>query len=124
MIQKGAHQSYFDARVPRDGHSAQELARLAGKHWAAEDLHPSLAPCRRRLTKISDEGRRRLGVTACANFDGGTSSSFSVSLGRGASKGTGHTHSVAVSLKDGNAQDVFAVKISQDILDVYGIYGL
>ena len=48
----------------------------------------------------------------------GRPTSFSVSLGRAANKEAGHTHSVAVSLKDGNAQDVFAVKISQDA--VYG----
>ena len=51
---KVAHQSHSDARVPRGGHSAQELARLAGKHWAAEDLQPPLAPRRRRRA-----GRRR-----------------------------------------------------------------
>lgn len=71
-------------------------------------------PCRRRLTKMSDEGGRRLGITACADFEGGTSSSFEVSLGRAANKESEHEHSVAISLKDGNAQDVFAVKISQD----------
>ena len=77
-------------------------------------------PCRRRLdgTKMTDEEHRRLGVTACVDFNGGTSTSFSVSLGRAINKEAEHTHSVAISLKDGNVQDVFAVKISQDA--VYG----
>ena len=77
-------------------------------------------PCRRRLNgaKVSGEERRRLGVTACVDFEGGTSSSFSVSLGRAANKESEHEHSVAVSMKDDNIQDVFAVKISQDV--IYG----
>ena len=62
---------------------------------------------------MSDEERRRLGVKPALDFDGGTDFVFGI-VGRAASKGSGHTHSVAVSLKDGNAQDVFAVKISQD----------
>ena len=77
-------------------------------------------PCRRRLdgTKMSDEERRRLGAKGCLNFQGGTATAFSVSLGRGATKETERSHAIAVNLGDGNAQDVFAVKISQDT--VYG----
>ena len=87
---------------------------------AAAPTESATNPCRRRLdgTKLSDEWRRRLGATLCADFDGGTAASFSVSLGRAANKESGQTHAIAVSLGDGNAQDVFAVKISQDT--VYG----
>ena len=67
----------------------------------AHDRRRTTAPRRYRVCRI----RRR-----------GTSSSLSVSLGRAASKGTGHAHSVAVSMKDDNLQDSFAVKISQWIL--------
>jgi len=81
---------------------------------------PSTNPCGRRLdgTEMTDEERRRLGLGFCAKYDGGTASSFSVSLGRAANKESEHEHAVGISLKDGNAQDVFAVKISQDT--VYG----
>ena len=103
---------------------ALERRRLgAGKYFTTPDVNTDADaehenPCRRRLTKMSDEGGRRLGITACADFEGGTSSSFEVSLGRAANKESEHEHSVAISLKDGNAQDVFAVRISQD--KVYG----
>ena len=99
---------------------ALERRRLgAGKYFTTPDVNTDADaehenPCRRRLTKMSDEGGRRLGITACADFEGGTSSSFEVSLGRAANKESEHEHSVAISLKDGNAQDVFAVKILQD----------
>ena len=68
--------------------------------------------------ELSDDERRRLGVTVCAGFDGSLSSSFAVSLGRAAGKEAEHTRSVSVSFVDPNLQDVFAVKISQDT--VYG----
>ena len=95
-------------------------AVLKGQAEMKDSLNPASNPCRRRLdgTKLSDEERRRLGATGCAKIDGGTAASFSVSLGRAATKETGQSHAIAVSLKDDNAQDVFAVRISQDT--VYG----
>ena len=77
-------------------------------------------PCRRRLdgTEMSDEEHRRLGVSICYDYEGGKSASFAVSLARATSKDAEHTHSVAISMKDDNIQDVFAVKISQDV--IYG----
>jgi hypothetical protein len=72
-------------------------------------------PCRRLDgTPLSEEERRRLGVTGCVGFEGGTSSSLSVSLSRAASKGSEHSHSIAISMKDDNIQDSFAVKVSMD----------
>ena len=44
--------------------------------------------------------------------------SFAVSLARSGSKDSAHTRTVAISMKDGNTQDTFAVKISQDA--IYG----
>ena len=76
-------------------------------------------PCRRLDgTPLSEEERRRLGVTGCAGFEGGTSQSVSVSLSRAGSKGSEHSHSVAISLKDDNIQDSFAVQVAMD--PVYG----
>ena len=91
-----------------------------GAAQTPEKPEPASNPCNRRLdgTDLSDEERRRLGMTFCGKFDGGTAASFSVSLGRATNKESGQSHAIAVSLKDGNAQDVFAVKISQDT--VYG----
>ena len=72
-------------------------------------------PCRRLDgTPLSDEERRRLGVTGCFGTDGGTSSSLSVSLSRAESKGSEHSHTVAISMKDDNIQDSFAVQVSMD----------
>ena len=72
-------------------------------------------PCRRLDgTPLSEEERRRLGVTGCVGLDGGTSSSLSVSLSRAASKGSEHSHTVAISMKDDGIVDSFAVKVSMD----------
>ena len=73
------------------------------------------SPCRRLDgTPLSEEERRRLGVTGCAGFEGGTSQSVSVSLSRAGSKGSEHSHSVAVSMKDDGIVDSFAVQLSMD----------
>jgi hypothetical protein len=103
-----------------DSRSSSISSASANSNTAAEKPEPATNPCGRRLdgTEMTDEERRRLGIGFCAKFDGGTAASFSVSLGRAATKETGLSHAIAVSLKDGNAQDVFAVKISQDT--VYG----
>ena len=47
---------------------------------------------------------RRLGGTFCMSYDHSNSMSYDVSLGRAASKASGHTHEVVVSLQDDNPQ--------------------
>ena len=58
---------------------SQAIARI---NAAPEPESPG-NPCGRRLdgTNLSDEERRRLGVTACVDFQGGSATAFSVSLG-------------------------------------------
>jgi len=66
---------------------------------------PEGGGCRRRL---------QLGIQGCGTWGHAETDSFSVSMSRSANKETGHTHTVAVSLKDDNVRDVFAVQVAMD----------
>ena len=67
--------------------------------------------CRRRR-------RLQIGIQGCAKWGYGRSNDFSVSMSQSANDAQGHTHSVAVHLKDPNIQDSFVLRMTQD--PVYG----
>ncbi len=67
--------------------------------------------CRRRR-------RLQIGIQGCVKWGYGGSHDFSVSMSNSANNAQGHTHSVAVHLKDPNVQDSFVLSMTQD--PVYG----
>ena len=90
----------------RDTNIFADKVKAAKVEAAKERISGGLGnPCRRRL---------QLGIQGCGAWGYGTSDSFSVSMSRSANKESGHTHAVHVFLGDGNAQDVFALRVAQD----------
>jgi hypothetical protein len=90
--------TYYDPEVAA-ANAAMSPSKLDQIHAAVTKPESISNPCGRRLdgVDLSDEERRRLGVTGCLSFEGGTSSSFAVSLGRAASKRP-HAHDRSTEL--------------------------